>query len=357
MMKRLRRWANVFSQPQTCVGLDIGSSTIKIIQLEQRAARYRLKRFGLRSLESGVVEEAASHNSHRLKAALIDLIQELELLGSPVAISLSGPSVMVKRIHVSGVEQDALDEYLTWEGQQYIPYAMSDIYFDYWILPPPHHRPASTDMDVLLVAAKQQAVESRKTLLEEIGVHPIVCDVDGLALLKTIMWKSPTFRGRSFGIANVGASGMNIVCVANEYPLVVRDVSFEGTPSSRASDDALEGAVEDAAAHGFLQGEIGYADQPWLVAEVVREIKRCFESILERHPELSVEKMFLCGGQSKNPRLQSELQKALAIPTLVFNPFDASEYLTDHQERDHLSALAHLGGVAMGLALHKDNHG
>ena len=354
MMKRLRRWAYVFSRPQPRVGLDIGSSTIKLIQLEQHATRYRLKRFGVRTLDSDIVEEDASHHSHRLKAALSDLLQECELLGSPVAISVSGPSVMVKRIRVSGVEQDALDEYLTWEGHQYIPYAMSDIYFDYWILPPHQPQLASTETELLLVAAKQQVVESRKTLLEEIGVHPIVCDVDGLALMKTIMRKSPAFRGRSFAIANVGASGMNIVFVADESPLVVRDVSFEGTSSSWAVDHA--GAVEDTTRqHG--PGGTGGQENPSLVAEVVRETKCCFESVLERYPELDVEKMFLCGGQSKHPRLRSELQNALAIPTLLFNPFDGIECLADHQDHDHLLASAHLGGVALGLALHKDNHG
>ena len=358
MMKQLRRWADVFSRPQTRVGLDIGSSTIKLIQLEQRATRYRLKRFGVRTLESDVVEKDASHRSHRLKAALGDLLQEFELLGSPVAISVSGPSVMVKRIRVSGVKQDALDEYLTWEGHQYVPYAMSDVYFDYWVLPPPQPQAASTETELLLVAAKQQAVESRKTLLEEIGVHPIVCDVDGLALMKTIMRKSPAFRGRSFAVANVGASGMNIVFVADEHPLVIRDVSFEGTSSSRPVDDVPEASVEDAAAHGSLQGGTGgRTEHASVVAEVIREIKCSFESVLDRHPGLDVEKLFLCGGQSIHPRLQRGLQNALAIPTLAFNPFDEIECLVDHQDRNHLSASAHLGGVAVGLALHQDNHG
>ena len=353
-MKRLRRWTHVFSRPQTRVGLDIGSSTIKLIQLEQRAARYRLKRFAVRSLEPNVMEENASHNSHRLKAVLGDLLQECELLGSPVAVSVSGPSVMVKRIRVSGVEQDALDEYLTWEGHHYVPYAMSDVYFDYWILPSPQPQRASTETELLLVAAKQQVVESRKTLLEEIGVHPVVCDVDGLALLKTVMRKSPASRGRSFGIANVGASGMNIVLVADEHPLMVRDVSFDGTSSGRATGDAT--GVEDAAGHG--PGGTEDPENSRVTEEVIREIKYCFESVLERYPGLDVvEKLFLCGGRSGNPGLHGELQDALAIPTLPFNPFDAIEGLADHQDHDCLSASAHLGGVAVGLALHQDNHG
>ena len=352
-MKRLRRWGHRFSRPQPRVGLDIGSSTIKLIQLEQRATWYGLKRFGVRRLEPDVAEEDTSRRFHRLKAVLGDLLQEFELLGSPVAISVSGPSVMVKRIRVSGVEQDALDEYLTWEGHQYIPYAMSDIYFDYWTLPLPRPQSASTETELLLVAAKQQVVESRKTLLEEIGVHPIVCDVDGLALLKTIMRRSPAFRGRSFGIANVGASGMNIVLVADEHPLMVRDVGFNGTSSSRAIGDAA--AVEEAAGHG-PSGTDG-SGNPLVVAEVIREIKYCFESVLERYPGLDMEKLFLCGGQSTHPRLHSELQNALGIPTLSLNPFDEIEALADHRDRDHLSASAHLGGVAVGLALHQDNHG
>ena len=349
MIKRLRRWAHVFSRPQSRVGLDIGSSAIKLIQLEQRAARYRLKRFGVRSLD--IEEEDAGQYSHRLKAVLVDLLQEFELLGSPVAISVSGPSVMVKRIRVSGVEQDALDEYLTWQGDQYIPYAMSEIYFDYWILP--RTQLASTETELLLVAAKQQVVESRKTLLEEIGVHPIVCDVDGLALMKTMMRKSPAFRGKSFGMVNVGASGMNVILVANEHPLMVRDVSFDGTSSGRALDDAV--AFEDASGHG--PGGTGGLEHPSVVAEVVREIKCCFESALERYPGVDVEKLFLCGGRSRNPGLHSELQNALGIPTLPLNPFDEVECPADHQDRDHLSASAHLGGVAVGLALHQDNHG
>lgn len=347
MMKRLRRWAQVFSRPQSRVGLDVGSSAIKLVQLEHGPAGYRLKRFGVRRLD--VAERDAARCSHRLKTAVSDLLQECELSGSPVAVSVSGPSVMVKRIHVSGVKQDALDEYLTWHGDQYIPYAMRDIYFDYWILS--RTQAASTEMELLLVAAKQQVVEGIKTLLEDIGVRPIVCDVDGLALLRTIMRKRQAFRGRSFGMVNVGASGMNVLLVADGSPLMVRDVSFDGTSSGRASDDAV--TVEGAAG----RGPGGAEEDRLVVTEVIREIKYCFESVLERHPGLDVEKLFLCGGRSDNPHLHGELQDALGIPTLPFNPFDAIENRIDQPDRDHLPASAHLGGVAVGLALHQDNHG
>ena len=351
MTKRLRKWAEVFSRPQIRVGLDIGSSTIKLIQLEQRAGRYRLKRFSVRRLESTVVEEASSHQSSGLKAALSDLLHECGLLGSPVAISVSGPSVMVKRIRVSGVTEDALDEYLTWEGHRYIPYDMNDIYFDYWILPQP--RPAPKELELVLVAAKQQVVESRRTLLEEIGVHPIVCDVDGLALMKTIMRTSRASRGKSFAVANVGAGGMNIIFVADEQPLVIRDVMFEETSSSQNTGDAV--AVEGSAWQGSFQARTDSPENPSARAENVREIKCCFESVLERYPKLEVEKLFLCGGQSNDPRLRTELHDALGIPTLLFNPFEEIECSADR--RDRLWASAHLGGVAVGLALHQDNHG
>lgn len=341
----------MFSRPQTRVGLDIGSSTIKLVQLEQRAGRYRLKRFSVRRLGSTVVEKESSRQSPGLKAALGNLLQECGLLGSPVAISVSGPSVMVKRIRVSGVRADALDEYLTWEGHQYIPYAMNDVYFDYWILPQPRHAPK--ELELLLVAAKQQVVESRKTLLEEIGVHPVVCDVDGLALMKTMMRTRRASRGKSFAVANVGASGMNLIFVADEQPLVIRDVTFEETSSSLTSGDAV--AVEGSARHGSSPAGTGSSGNPSAMAEIVREIKCCFESVLERAPELDVEKLFLCGGESNDPRLQTELRDALGIPAFPFNPFEEIECSVDH--RDRLWASAHLGGVAVGLALHQDNHG
>ena len=256
---------------------------------------------------------------------------------------------MVKRIRVSGVKADALDEYLTWDGHQHIPYAMNDIYFDYWILP--QSRLASEELELLLVAAKQQVVESRKTLLEEIGVHPIVCDVDGLALLKTMLRTRRASRGSSFAIANVGASGMNIVFVADEQPLVVRDIIFENTSSSLTAVDAV--AVEGG--DGSFQARTDSPENPSAMVEVVREIRCCFESVRERYPELDVEKLFLCGGQSNDPRLRSVLHDALGIPTLQFNPFEGIECSGDR--RDRLSASAHLGGVAVGLAMHQDNDG
>ena len=91
------------------------------------------------------------------------------------------------------------------------------------------------------------------------------------------------------------------------------------------------------------------------MAEIIREIKCCFESVLERYPELEVEKLFLCGGQSNDSRLRAELQDALGIPTLLFNPFEEIE--CSAARRDRLLASAHLGGVAVGLALHQENHG
>ncbi len=351
MTKRLRKWAEVFSRSQTRVGLDIGSSTIKLVQLEQRAGRYRLKRFSVRRFGSTVAEKGATRQPSGLKAALGNLFQECGLLGSPVAISVSGPSVMVKRIRVSGVRADALDEYLTWEGHQYIPYATNDIYFDYWILPQP--QPASKELELLLVAAKQQVVESRKTLLEEIGVHPVVCDVDGLALMKTMMRTRRASRGKSFAVANVGAGGMNLIVVADEQPLVVRDVAFEETTSGLTSGDA--GAVEGLVRHGSSLAGPGSPENASAMVAIVREIKCCFESVLEHDPTLHVEKLFLCGGQSDDPRLRTELHDALGIPALPLNPFEEIECSADC--RDRLWASAHLGGVAVGLALHQDNHG
>ncbi len=359
MMRRFGQWARRFSRPHLCVGVDIGSSAVKIVQLERRGPHYRIRQFGWRGLEPEAADDASGHHPRRLKAALMDLIREMDLVGSPVAMSVSGPSVMVKRVRLSGVKRDALDEYLTWEGHQYIPYAMRDVYFDYWVFPPSRHGSASPDLDLLLVAAKQQVVDVRKTLLEEIGVRPMVCDVDGLALMNMMMEKRRAFRGRSFGVVNVGAGGMNIVLGGQHGPLLVRDVSFEETSRPVQAVEARVSPVNDDADHRDPRDETTEPGTPPALSGVVNEVQYCLESTLERYPELGMEKMFLCGGQSRNERLQRELQKALSIPTSVFNPFDDIESVSTapHPEMAHRAESAHLGGVALGLALHRDCHG
>lgn len=347
---------HLLSRSQTCVGVDLGSSVVKIVQLERRGERYRVRRFGCRGLDPDVVDGVPDHNSPRLKATLSDLIRELDVFGSPVVMSVSGPSVMVKRIRLSGVKPDSLDEYLTWEGHQYIPYAMQDIYFDYWILPPSRHGAASTDIELLLVAAKHQVVENRKRLLEEVGVRPVVCDVDGLALLKVVMEKSRTFRGQSFGIVNVGASGLNVAFVGQDDPLLVRDVSFEEISPVQA-DDAPASSVADDAMHDAPRSGTTDTGTPPGWGDVVSAVQYCLESVLERYPELSMEKIFLCGGQSKHEQLHHALQHALSVPTIALNPFDEIECLAHGEAEDPVPELAHLGGVALGLALHQDCHG
>ncbi len=342
----------MLSRPRMCVGVDIGSSAVKIVQLERRGAVYRLRRFGWRGLERENAGGVTGDRPARIKAALTDLIREMDLSGSRVAISVSGPSVMVKRIRVTGVKQDALDEYLTWEGHQYIPYAMRDVHFDYWVLPSSRRAAASGEMELVLVAAKQRVVERRKTLLKDIGVCPMVCDVDGLALVNMVMAKHRALRGRSFGIVNVGANGMNIVFVGHEAPLLVRDVNFDETcPVGTAASSALP--VEDDAMHDAPRGEADARALPALEG-VVNEARYCLESVMERYPETDIEKIFLCGGHSTNERLQRALRNALSVPVVALNPFDDIESVTHRADAARVSAPAHLGGVALGLALHRD---
>ena len=219
---------------------------------------------------------------------------------------------------------------------------MSDVYFDYWPL-----SPASTEMDVLLVAARQQVVESRTTLLEDIGVHPVVCDVDGLALMKTIMRKSPALRGRSFGIVNVGASGMNLVFATDQDPLVVRDVTFEETRSRRTVDDE---PVEEttAPASGGKSGPSLDCGGGHKGGEAVRRIPPGTPSGIHGWTScFSVEGKRSIRGCRRRCRAHWRFPRSRSIPSTKSNgtPIIGCRHWPISE------------GVAVGLALHRDNHG
>ena len=167
------------------IGLDIGSNSIKLIQLKEQRKRgevgYALQSFGMKALPPEAIVDGALMNATAIVQAIQELLGELKVKAKDVVIGVSGHSVIIKKISMPRMSQDELEESIQWEAEQYIPFDVKDVNIDTQIVSA-EQDDASGQMDVLLVAAKKDMINDYTAVVSEAGLHPVVVDVDAFAV-------------------------------------------------------------------------------------------------------------------------------------------------------------------------------
>src|SRR5262245_2730669 len=167
------------------LGLDIGSTGVKLIQLKEQRRRgqvtYALQSFGMKPLPPEAIVDGALMNSTAIVQAMQELVSELRIKVKDVAIGVSGHSVIIKKIQMPRMTQEELEESIQWEAEQYIPVDVKDVNIDTQILNSDAND-ATGQMDVLLVAAKKDMINDYTTVVREAGLEPMVVDVDAFAV-------------------------------------------------------------------------------------------------------------------------------------------------------------------------------
>jgi type IV pilus assembly protein PilM len=159
--------------------LDIGSSSIKAVGLDWGQKTPKLKHFGMISLPPEAIVDGAFMDSATIVESIRSLVDGLKIKTRHVAVSISGHSVIIKKINVPAMSEVQLEESIRWEAEQYIPFDIEDVNLDFQIL----DEPAGQDqMAVLLVAAKKDMINDYTVVIEEAGLHPVIVDVDSFAI-------------------------------------------------------------------------------------------------------------------------------------------------------------------------------
>src|SRR5512138_2762006 len=150
------------------VGLDVGSSSVKLVQLKEKRGGFSLQAFGAAPLPPEAIVDGALMNSSAIVEAIQELIASQRLKAKDVAIGVRGHSVIIKKISLPRMTQEELDESIQWEAEQYIPFDVKDVNIDTQILTPAGD--AAGQMDVLLVAAKKDMINDYTSVCAEAGL-------------------------------------------------------------------------------------------------------------------------------------------------------------------------------------------
>ena len=198
---------------------------------------------GLEPLASDIVVDSMIVDSGSVASSITKIFADHGIKSKQVATSVSGHSVIVKKITMATMPEEELENAVRNEAQQHIPFEMSDVNLDYQVLSENLNAP---EMDVLLVAVKKDKILNYTNALQLAGRQPVLVDVDAFALLNCYEYNYSPAANSTVALLNLGASVMNINIVKGTVPLFTRDVSVGGNQYTDALQKELDLNFEDA---------------------------------------------------------------------------------------------------------------
>ncbi|MFP2910786.1 MULTISPECIES: type IV pilus assembly protein PilM [Pyxidicoccus] len=347
------------------LGLDIGSTSIKMILLKEQRKRgevgFALQSFGMKPLPPEAIVDGALMNSTAIVQAVQELMSELKVKGKDVAIGVSGHSVIIKKIQMPRMSQDELEESIQWEAEQYIPFDVKDVNIDTQILDGGGND-ATGQMDVLLVAAKKDMINDYTTVVSEAGLAPVVVDVDAFAVQNMFSVNYDLPEKETVVLINAGASVVNINIIANGVTVFTRDVTIGGNQFTEEIQKQLNVSYEEAEALK-IGGNRADAD-----AVVPQEVERVLSSVAEQvageiqrsldfyagtAADSNFSKVYLSGGTAKIPALFKTIEARTGVPVEILNPFRKIEVDNRKFDPAFIMDVAPMAAVAVGLALRR----
>jgi type IV pilus assembly protein PilM len=344
----------MFGSGKSIVGLDIGSSCIKAIELKRSKGEIMVSHLGMEPLASDIVVDSMIVDSGSVSGAISKIFGHHGIKTKSVATSVSGHSVIVKPIKVQPMAEAELAEGITTEAAQHIPFDIADVNLDFEILNPDSTGP---QMDVLLVAVKKDKILNYTNVLSLAGKSPSVVDIDAFALQNCYEYNYQPSYDSTVALLNLGASVMNINIVKGSAPLFTRDVSVGGNQYTDSLQKELDLSFEDAEALklGRRVGTVSEdAKQPILqqVTEIiVLEIQKTFDFFRATAPGEHIDRIYIAGGSSKVPGLVEALRQEFSLPVEILNPFQRIMPPLDSDENEIVDQNPGQLAVAVGLAL------
>lgn len=340
------------SKQGAVVGLDIGSSSVKSVELKETKQGYELVSFGLEPLAQDTVVDGAIMDAPLVAGAISGVFDAQKTKTKNVATSVSGHSVIVKRVTLPTMTQEELFDRIQSEASQHIPFDIADVNLDYQLL-----ETIDSQMDVLLVAVKKDKILNHTNVLAQAGKNPTVVDIDAFALQNCFEINYDPDPGQTIALLNIGASVMNINIVRGGIPLFTRDVSVGGNQYTDALQKELDLSFEDAERLKKGEAIAGVAEEH--KAQILRsvsdilllEIQKTFDFFRATASGESIQKICVAGGTARVPGLVELLREEFAMPVEEMYPFRKIVINPGRHNEDQIRELAPRLAIAVGLAL------
>jgi type IV pilus assembly protein PilM len=351
------RTATVLSlaKKKAIVGLDIGSSTLKAVELKAVGTGYKLAALAFEPVPHASIVDGAIIDSGAVADAIGRLFAHQGFTTKNVAASLSGNAVIVKKITMPVMTDKELAQSIRWEAEQHIPFDIQDVHIDYEVLGP-RAKGSNGTMEVLLVAAKKDKVASYTSVISQAGRVPVVVDVDAFALQNAYEVNYGSPADTVVALVNVGASGVNINILSAGQSLFSRDISIGGNAYTEALQKELNLPFEQAEevkkspeSGGALEGIQPVLDT--ITNTMLLEIQKTFDFFKTTASRDRIDRVVLSGGVSSADGFAQAIEDRFATPVELFDPFRNIAFGPQRLDFTDFDQVAPTAAVAVGLAL------
>ena len=348
-----------FRRARPVVGLDIGSSAVKAVELRQAGKVWKVVGWGVEPVPPDSIVDGAIIDGTAVADAIRRLFDGKRVKAKEVAASLSGNAVIVKKITVPAMTEAELADSIVWEAEQYIPFDIQDVNLDYQVLTPADEAGPKGTMDVLLVAAKKEKIVDYTGVISQAGRTPVIVDIDAFALQNAYEVNYGFTPGEVVALINAGASATNINIVQGEQSVFTRDVSIGGHAYTEALQKELNLPHEsaDALKRGEQVDGLTYDEaRPVLRAvsdNVLLEIQKTFDFYKATAASDRIDRIAVAGGASRAEGFMEMLGERFGAPVEPFDPFRRVRFDAAKFGVSDIAAIAPMAAVAVGLALRR----
>ncbi len=334
------------------LGLDLGSSSVKIADLKISGKKAILNDLSMVPLARGAIEAGDIISPDVVAGALKSIADRKNYKGYPAAVGMFGGAVLVKKITMPRMDPKIVHEQLRWEAEQYIPFNIDESVFDFHIV----NTSSAETMDVLLVAARQDHIFRYFESVESAGLKCTIVDVNGLALANCFEFNYGILPG-ALALINIGASVTNLVIIDNGNVVFSRDIPYGGhLYDTEISRDLGVGMQE---AEGLKIGLSFQQETPQEVLTAVNnindalgmEINNSFDFYRSSGATQSVSQIFLSGGVVRTPGLMQKIQEVTSISCTVMDPFQRVEVNAKKISAELKEQIRLFCPVSIGLGL------
>jgi len=372
------------------VGVDIGSSMVKVVQLRRSGKDIELEKFAMEPIFAGRDKKAGGLDLKELKTSATRRALEMAGISAKYAISsVSGESIIVRYIQLPEMPENELKNALRWEAEEYIPFRIDEVNLDSVILGRAEGE-GEGKVDVLLVSAKKDLINEHLDIINQVGLTPLIVDVDSFAFLNCFEINHAPDTSEVVALINIGAEITNINVYMGGTSRFSRDISIagdsitnsiagklnidfpkaeslkvsQGAPqvsSEETSEEEDEGLL--ASIRGTVEkitGEdLGDDSQEAICQKVIRnnlqnllgEISRSIQFFENQPTGRTVQRVVLGGGTSRMRNVVPFFSKELGLPVEVIDPLRRITVRSGLQS--DVSSAQEMLGVVIGLALRK----
>lgn len=345
------------AEGKNLVGVDIGASSIKVVQLKESRKKLTIVKSGFAALPPQTIIDGHVMNAGVVTEALAKIFNDQKIQLRDVAIGVYGQSVIVRKITVPMMTPAELDEQINWEAEQHIPFDIKLMSIDYEVL---RKRPEAGQMDLLLVAAKKDEINDYAAILREAKLRPVVVDINAFTIQNIFEHQYGLPPDGTIALLNVGAAVSTLNIVSRGVSAFTREITNAGNAITEEIRKQCNCSYEQAEAYKCGGGPTQIVPQEvhqiimQACAGLAGEIQRSLDFYLATSGETEIQRIFVSGGSAYLAPLAQAIEKRARVPVQLFDPMVNLGIDTKTVNEPQLRAMAAQMVVALGLALRTD---